>query len=201
MQRFDTLHQARSPSQAASPTSPHASHHQSALDVRARTGVPLSSCSQSIARPLPLNPCATAHAVLSAPQQAYKWATAPCDASPGQLGVVQQTHRLVPTPLVRVTLASPISLVPPVSLVLCESRASLVSRASHESPALLAQSPNVPESPQSGHLLAPLALRSLSLALFSLNLQFVPQYSQSALHVASTVVVPPVPQPGTTSAL
>ena len=49
MQRFDTLHPARPPSQSASPTLPHASHRQSALDVRAPAGVPLSSCSQSIA--------------------------------------------------------------------------------------------------------------------------------------------------------
>ena len=82
MQRFDTLNHARPPSQVALPTSPHASFRQSALDVRAPARVPLSSCSQSIAFPLPLNPCTTAHMPLSASQQAHQWATSPRDASP-----------------------------------------------------------------------------------------------------------------------
>ena len=128
MQRFDTLHPARPPSQAASPTSPHASHRQSALDVRAPAGVPLSSYSQSIARPLPLNPRATAHVPLSAPQQAHQWATAPRDASLVQLGAVQQSHLLAPPPLARVALASPISLVPPVPLVSCVARIARIAR-------------------------------------------------------------------------
>ena len=88
MQRFDMLHPTRTPSQAASPTSPHASHRQSALDARALACVPLSSCSQSIARPLSLNPRATAHVPLSAPQQAHQCATALRDASPVQLGAI-----------------------------------------------------------------------------------------------------------------
>ena len=65
----------------------------------------------------------------------------------------------------------------------------------------LAQSPNRAEIPQSGHLLAPLALPSLSLALQPSHLQYVPQYSQSEARVASTVVVPAVLQLGTTPAL
>ena len=138
---------------------------------------------------------------LNAAQQANQSATPSGDVSPVQLGAVQQSHQLAPPPLARFARASPVSLVPLVPLVPPVSLEPLVSRASLESPALLAQSPNLAESPQSRNLLAPLALPSLSLAPFPSHLQYASQYSKSAPRVASTVVVPPAPQLATTSAL
>ena len=108
---------------------------------------------------------------------AHQLALSACIASPVPLGTAQQSHQLASSPLSPYPLASPAPS------------------------ALLALSPNPAESPQSGHLLAPLALPSLSLASLPSHLQYVLQYSQSAPCVASTVVVPAALQPGTTSAL
>ena len=174
-------------SRRASPTSPQPPHRQSALDSGALQGVPLSST----ARPLALNPRATAHQLafpsrnashvqLGASQQAHQLAPPARIASPVPLGAAQQSHQLALFPLAPYALASPA----PFALS-----------------ALPALSSNPAESPQSGHLLAPLALPSLSLALPPSHLQYVPQYSQSEARVASTVVVPAVLQLGTTSAL
>ena len=193
MQRFETLHPAtpprrsrrperqpapasRSPSRRASP-SQRSSHRQTALVVNARQGAPLPFA----ARPLAQDPRATAHQLAISTRIAF----------PVPLSAAQQSHQLVPPPLGRFVCASPRSLEPLVP------SASLVS-------ALLAQSTNLAESPQSGLLLAPLAFPSLSLALPSSLpslIQYAPQYLQSALRVASTVVVPATPQPSTTSAL
>ena len=98
-------------------------------------------------------------------------------ASPVPLGAAQQSHQLAPSPLAPYPFASPAPS------------------------ALQAPSSNPAESPQSGHLLAPHALPSLSFASLPSHLQYVLQYSQSAPGVASTVVVPAALQPGTTSAL
>ena len=93
------------------------------------------------------------------------------------LGAAQQSHQLAPFPLARYPLASPAPS------------------------ALPALSSNFVESPQSGLLLAPLALPPLFVASLPSHLQYVQQYSQSAPRVASTVEVPAALQPGTTSAL
>ena len=109
MQRFETLHPAtppsrsrrparqpipasRSPSRRASP-SQRASHRQIALDADALQGVTLPFP----ARPLALNPRATAHQL-----------TPPAHiASPVPLGAAQQSHQLAPFPLAPYPLASP----------------------------------------------------------------------------------------------
>ena len=74
MQRFDPLIFARPSSQTASPTSPHASHRQSSLNILAIVGVSLSSCSQSLARTLALNLRFAAHVPLGATQQSHQLA-------------------------------------------------------------------------------------------------------------------------------
>ena len=98
-------------------------------------------------------------------------------ASTVLLGAAQQSHQLAPSPLA----PYPLTLPAPSAL-----------------PAL---SSNPAESPQSGHLLEPLALPSVSLASLPTHLQYVLQYSQSAPSVASTVLVPAALQAGNTSAL
>ena len=73
--------------------------------------------------------------------------------------------------------------------------------ASFEPSVLLALSSNPADSPQSMLLLAPLALPPVSVVSLPSHLQYVLQYSQSALRVANTVMLPSALQPGTTSAL
>ena len=88
-------------SRRASPTSPQPLHRQSALDSGAFQGVPLPST----ARPLNLNPGATAHQLapfarnvsqvkLSAFQQTHQLAPPARIASPVPLGAAQKSHQL-----------------------------------------------------------------------------------------------------------
>ena len=128
-------------------------------------------------RPLAPDPRATAHHL----------ALSARIASFVPLSAAQQSHQLAPSSLARFVRAPPASLEP------------LVSSASFES-ASLAQSTNSAKNPLSGHLLAPLALPALSVALLPSHLQYALQYSQSALRVASTVEVPAALQSGTTQA-
>ena len=110
MQRFETLHPAtppsrsrrparqplsssRTPSRHASPSPQRPPHRTSALDAGALIGVSLSST----ARPLALDPRATAHQ-LAPPARI---------ASPVPLGAAQQSHQLIPFPLAPYPLASP----------------------------------------------------------------------------------------------
>ena len=105
MQRFETLHSARSPSrpsravhqqsiphcppsQHASPISPQPSHQQSALDARALTGAFLHPS----ARPLALDPRAAAHVPLGTSQQAHQLGPTLRDATHVLLGATQQSH-------------------------------------------------------------------------------------------------------------
>ena len=108
---------------------------------------------------------------------AHQLAPPACISSLVPLTAAQQSHQLAPLPLAPYPFASPAPS------------------------ALPALSSNSGESPQSGLLLAPLALPPLSVASLPSHLQYVLQYSQRAPRVASTVVVPDALQPGTTSAL
>ena len=181
MQSFDTLHPARPPSQTASPTSPHATHHQSALNVLATAGVSLSSCFQSLACPLALHHRVAAHV---------------------SLGATQQSHQLALTSLAPLAFASP---APPALTMSFASPAHLAPfanrTASPQSGLHLAPFANRVASPQSGLLLAPLTVPPLSSLSSVTQLPSHLQYLQSAPRVASTVVAPTVPQPGPTSAL
>ena len=194
MQRFEPLHsetsprrsrrparqetsESRLPSRRASPCLQRSPHRQSALNADALQGVSLPST----AHPLALDPRAAAHQLTRSARIAF----------PVPLGAAKQSHQLAPPPLTRFVRAPPASLEP------------LVPRASFEfaPPALPALSTNSAESSQSGLLIAPLALVSLSVASLPSHLQYGLQYLHTESRVASTGVVPAALQSGTTSAL
>ena len=161
-------------SRSASATILQPSHCRSARDADGFQGVTHSFT----ARPFARDNLATAHQLALAARV----------ASFVPLGAAQQSHQLAPSPLARFLYASPTSLEP------------VVSRPSLES-ALPVLSTNSAVSPQSGFLLASLALTALSAASLPSVIQYAPQYLQTAPRVASTVVVPASQQPGTKSAL
>ena len=182
------------PSRCASPTSSRPPSRQTVMDKRAPPGVPLRLTARSLA----LVSHAAADVLLGAAQQAHKLSLFARDASHVQLVAFQQAHQLAPP----ARIASPVPLGAAQQLHQLTSFPlapyPLVSPAPF---ALTTLSSNFAESPQSGLLLAPLALSPLSVASLPSHLQYALQYSQSAPCVASTVVVPAALQPGTTSAL
>ena len=130
MQRFETLHPAsppsrsrrpkrqpipesRPPSRRASPSPQRLPHRQSALDAGAPQGVSFPST----ARPLALDPRATAHQ-LEPPARI---------ASPVPLGAAHQSHQLAPFPLAPYPLAWPApSALPALSSYSAESQQSVL---------------------------------------------------------------------------
>ena len=180
MQRFETLHPPTPPSRSRRPErqqipasrSPIRRTSPSSQRSPYRQSALDADALQGVTLPFPARPLA-----LDPRSTAHQLTLYARIASPVPLGAAQQSHQLAPSPH------------------------APKPRASHAPSALLELSPNPAESPQSEHLLAPLALPSLSFASLPSHLQYVLQYSQSATRVASTVVVPAALQPGTTSAL
>ena len=189
------LARSQQPSHWALPTASRPPSRQSALNARALTGVPLPFS----ARPLALDSRAAAHVPLGASQQAHQLAPTPCDATYVPLGATAVTPAgLFSTRLrcTRVACVARVVCVPRLDRVACVVRVACAACASFTSA----------ESLQPGLLFGPLTLHLFpswqTARLHSPNLQYTVQYSQSApVRIASTVLVPAVPQPGPPSAI